>query len=190
MQTSMPVFQRFRREGETIGRLVTGYGELELDLLNCIAKGIGDFNKAIKAMFKPRSETKRIAVADKLGREPYTMLGPRDEFDQVIATMGRCAEIRNQYAHRNFYDDDTERLALVNLEELAKKDELIENLSSLTTVHVTAELVEEQERYFLYVRAAIGYLTDEARFRSNTLRCNPFGPEPPLAKPRLAIEIA
>ena len=50
MPVSMPVFQRFPVEAEIIGRLVVGYGELELDLFNCVVMGISDFD--IKALSK------------------------------------------------------------------------------------------------------------------------------------------
>ena len=58
MPVSMPVFQRFPVEAEIIGRLVVGYGELELDLFNCVVMGISDFDKTAKTMFRHRSETK------------------------------------------------------------------------------------------------------------------------------------
>jgi hypothetical protein len=49
MPVSMPVFQRFPVEAEIIGRLVVGYGELELDLCNCIAMW-NNFNDSFTAV--------------------------------------------------------------------------------------------------------------------------------------------
>jgi hypothetical protein len=34
----MPAFQRFPNEAAIIGRLLAGYAELEIDLLNCVCR--------------------------------------------------------------------------------------------------------------------------------------------------------
>jgi hypothetical protein len=85
----MPIFEKFRVEAAIIGRLVVGYGELELDLCNCIAMG-NNFNESFKAMFSTRSETKRINIAEALGREPYAKLTLGDCFDEAITGMRYC----------------------------------------------------------------------------------------------------
>jgi hypothetical protein len=182
MPVSMPVFQRFPVEAEIIGRLVVGYGELELDLFNCVAMGISDFDNTIKAMFRHRSETKRIRIAETLGQEPYAKLGLGDWFDEAIIGMRYCVQIRNQYAHRNFLDNSG-ILAFVNLEELAKRVEVVKNLLSLTVMQVTPTLLEDQERYFVYVRHTIGFVNYEGRFRSGKIKANPFGPHEKLPQP-------
>ena len=187
MPVSMPVFQRFPVEAEIIGRLVVGYGELELDLFNCVVMGISDFDKTAKTMFKHRSETKRIKIAETFGREPYADLDLSDWFDEAIIGMRYCVQVRNQYAHRNFYDDISGTLAFVNLEELAKRDEIVNDLLSLTVMYVTPVLLEEQERYFMYVRATIGFLNYEGRVRSGKIKANPFGPHEKLTQPPLFL---
>jgi hypothetical protein len=187
MPISMPVFRKFQVEAEIIGRLVVGYGELELDLCNCVAMGIGNLDKAVKSMFGSRSETKRIKIAETLGREPYTNLALGDWFDEAITGIRYCVQVRNQYAHRNFYDDNSGTLAFVNLEELAKREEIVNDLLSLTIKHVAPNLLEEQERYVVYVRATIGFLNYEG-FRSGKIKRNPFGPHEKLVQPPHALE--
>jgi hypothetical protein len=186
MTISVPIFQKFRVEAEVIGRLVVGYGELEVDLCNCIAMGINDLDKTVKAMFRHRSETKRIKIAETLGRNAYAILGLGDYFDEAITGMRYCVQIRNQYAHRNYYED-SEKLAFVNLEELAKREETINDFSSLTIMRVSLTLLEEQERYFVYIRATLGYLNYEGRFRSGKIKGNPFDSHDKLVQPPHAL---
>lgn len=183
---SIPIFQKFRVEAEIIGRLVVGYGELELDLFDCVTTGIGNFNEAFKAMFRTRSETRRIDIAETLARDPYTNLALGDCFDEAITGMRYCVRVRNQYAHRNFLESSG-TLSFVNIEELAKHDEIVNDLFSLTTRCVTPTLLEEQERYFVYVRATIGFLNYEGRFRSGKIKANPFEPHEKLTQPPLFL---
>ena len=80
----MPAFQKFRLEGEIIGRLVVGYGEMELDLCHCIAQGIGDLDMALKAMFRARGETSRIDITEAMGQKVYVSLGIGATFREAI----------------------------------------------------------------------------------------------------------
>jgi hypothetical protein len=58
---------KLRQEREIIGRLLVEYGEMELDLCNCVAMGIDDLDMALKAMFRARGETLRIDIAETKG---------------------------------------------------------------------------------------------------------------------------
>ena len=63
-ETIMPCFDRFPEEGNMIGRLLAGYGELELELCRCVAVINGDLDAAIRAILRERGEQKRIGKAD------------------------------------------------------------------------------------------------------------------------------
>ncbi len=71
----MPAFRKFTLEAAIIGRLLAGYAELEIDLLHCVALAREDFDAVLKAMFRARGETRRIDVADALGRQLYHAAG-------------------------------------------------------------------------------------------------------------------
>ena len=191
MPVSMPVFQRFPVEAEIIGRLVVGYGELELDLCNCIAMW-NNFNDSFKIMFSTRSETKRINIAETLGRELYAKLTLGNCFDEAITGMRYCVLVRNQYAHRSFLENKGV-LAFVNLEEPAKREETVNDLNDLlssTVWHVTSTLLTEQERYFVSVRGKIRFLHYEGRLRSRKIKVNPFDPPEKLVQPPpLALDV-
>src|SRR5215468_6824220 len=100
----MPAFHRFQSEAAIIGRLLAGYAELEIDLLNCVSQARADFDGTLKAMFRVRGETARINVGDALGRQAYLKLGLGPDFELAVSVIRHCLKIRNQYAHRNWYD--------------------------------------------------------------------------------------
>jgi hypothetical protein len=71
MPTIMPCFNRFPKEGDIIGRLLAGYGELELEMAACVAATTDDLNGAIKRLFGIRGESKRIKIADSMMKASY-----------------------------------------------------------------------------------------------------------------------
>jgi hypothetical protein len=165
----MPAFQRFPDEAAIIGRLLAGYAELEIDLLHCVSQVREDFDATLKAMFRIRSETSRINIADALGRQLYHRLGLRSDFEIAVSAMRYCLKIRNQYAHCNWYDDRSGRLAFVNVEEIAKENQFISGFDSLTRRYVDVPTLQEQERYFAYTDL-ISYANYEGRFLTGKLK--------------------
>ena len=73
-------FHGFAIEGEIVGRLLTGYANLEVGLLHCVQMVLGDFDTPLKAMFRVRSERWRIEEGVKLGQRPYNALGLGTDF--------------------------------------------------------------------------------------------------------------
>src|SRR3546814_10168398 len=99
MSTIMPAFDTFPQEGAIIGRLLAGYGEIELSLCMCVVQARDDHDMVFKAMFRPRGETQRIDVADALGRKPYEDAGLGTPFGEVIGAARYCLKIRNPFSH-------------------------------------------------------------------------------------------
>jgi hypothetical protein len=107
-ETIMPCFDRFPEEGNMIGRLLAGYGELELELCRCVAVINGDLDAAIRAILRERGEQKRIGKADSLAKLAYVDAGLGSYYCAAISDMHWCRLIRNQYAHCNWYDTPAE----------------------------------------------------------------------------------
>jgi hypothetical protein len=166
----MPVFQRFPKEAAIIGRLLAGYGELEIDLLHCVSVARKDFDAVLKAMFRTRGETQRLNVADALGRQLYRKLKLGTDFETALAAVRYCLKIRNQYAHCNWYDDYSGRLAFVNVEEVATKNEHVSGFDNITRYYVDVPTLEEQESYFGYAGALLAYANYEGRYRTGELK--------------------
>jgi hypothetical protein len=184
----MPAFHRFPNEAAIIGRLLTGYPELEIDLLHCVSVARVDFDAVVKAMFRARGETQRIDIADALGRQLYHLAGLGTDFDMAVSAVRYCLRIRNQYSHCNWYDDRSGRLAFVNVEEIVKSNQLITGFDNLTRHYIDVPTLEAQERYFSYADALLTYANYEGRFRAGKLPKQIFdkptqSTQPPLHLP-------
>jgi len=180
----MPAFDGFPEAAAIIGRLLAGYAELEIGLLDCVSAAREDFDATLKAMFRVRGETARINVGDALGRQVYDKLGLRADFEMAVSAMRYCLKIRNQYAHCNWYDDRG-RLAFVNVEEVAKGNQPISGFGNLTRRYVDVPILEEQERYFVYANNLIAYATDEGRFQRGKLKTRSWGKPAQVSPPPL-----
>lgn len=179
-------FKTFAYEGAAVGRLLAGYSTLEVGLLHCVQMGLGDFDTVFKAMFRHRGERRRIDEAKKLGRPAYVRLALEAEFQTAIAAMLHCLNIRNQYAHWVWWDDNTGRLAFGNLEDLAKEKAPVKNFHQLGVHHVDAALLDDQEAYFVYADRCLAWVNYEGQFRSGKLQRRVPQPQP-VAPPMLKL---
>jgi hypothetical protein len=145
-----PIHNTFPREMLVIGRLLVDYGELELDLMNCVqAARSFDLNATLKVMFRVRGESNRIDIADGLGRTAYVAVNLETEFDSMIAAMKHCLRIRNKYAHAYWHDPDMGKmLCYVSVEELAKKPAEVRDLTNLKFFFIDEDLLLRQEAFF------------------------------------------
>jgi hypothetical protein len=181
-----PIHKTFPKEMPIIGRILVDYGELELDLMNCVqvARSL-DLNSTLKSMFRIRGELSRIQIADALARVPYTKLNLDAEFSTMIDSMDHCRRIRNKYAHAYWHDPDMgKELCYVSLEELADEKGPVNDLTNLTFFFLDEALLLEQEAFFDYTREVIRFVNYEGRLRSSALRQNMFKLPVPKAPPR------
>jgi hypothetical protein len=155
----MPAFDRFPQEGNLIGRLLAGYGELELELCSCLATVTDDLDGAAKMLFGTRGEKKRIDTADTAMKEAFAKAKLKKEYSHTIECMHWCRELRNQYAHCNWYDTLNEGLCFVNLEEVAK---IVESTIPLEDhrVPINVALLKQQEEFFDYVRKCFWFISE------------------------------
>jgi hypothetical protein len=167
-----PIHNTFPREMSVIGRLLVDYGELELDLMNCVQVARSfDLNATLKAMFRVRGESNRIDIADGIGRAAYVAVNLEAEFDSMIAAIKHCLRIRNKYAHAYWHDPDMGRtLCYVSVEELAKEPAEVRDLTALKCFFIDEELLLRQEAFFWYTRNLITYLNYQGRFNSGALK--------------------
>lgn len=155
-----------------IGRILVDYGELELDLMNCVQVARNrDMNSTLKAMFRIRGEMNRIQIADALGRISYTTLGLGAEFEMMIDALDYCRKVRNKYAYAYWHDPNIgEDLCYVSLEELASEAAPVNDLTNLTFFFIDEPLLLNQEAHFDFVRRLIMYLNYEGRLRAKEIR--------------------
>jgi hypothetical protein len=144
--------QQPRLEGAGVGRLLAGYGELELEICQCVAAaGNNDLDAAIKAIFIIRSAERRIKRAKQMVGSAYRSLGLGMQWAEAISDMDWCREIRNLFAHCHWYDYGPTGLRLFDLETLAKRTSKIGLIES-EVVSVDLALLERQEAFFKYVQ--------------------------------------
>ncbi|MCF8706763.1 hypothetical protein [Rhizorhapis sp. SPR117] len=92
--------RHFPEETAILGRILSGYGELEFDIAFLLQFALGDDRDvAFKSLFGIRGETARIDIADNLMRRRYKEVGLGDDYGEAIGSMRHCLKIRNQYAH-------------------------------------------------------------------------------------------
>jgi hypothetical protein len=184
----LPFVTPFHQEAAIIGRLLAGYTTLEFGLMNCVQVVRGDFDAVLKAMFRPRSETARIDVADALGRHFYHDRGLGTEFEMAVGAIRYCLKIRNQYAHCVWYDDTSGTLAFANLEEIAETNTRLKDPDSLLTVlHVNVALLNEQEQYFVYTDEILRWTNYEGSFKAGKISSNPHPKPNSQKRPSLHI---
>jgi hypothetical protein len=157
MRTILPAFDSFPEEGSIIGRLVTGYGELEYELAMCVGWIVEDNDLAMKLMYRLQGENQRLIAADLLGRRNLKNPRLRTTFEQAVSATHECRKIRNQYAHCN-WGSDANGLWFVNLEDAAEG-----SVRFLTAAHnacrTSLPTLRAQEDYFCYVKDCFEYIT-------------------------------
>jgi hypothetical protein len=91
----LPVFAKFPAEGQIIGRLLVGYGELEIALCRCVAEAVDDLDMVVKEMFGTRmGEYQRIKKAVSIGIHRHKTLELIELFNEIICEMHHCRNIR------------------------------------------------------------------------------------------------
>jgi hypothetical protein len=170
-KTLLPAFVNCPNEGIRVGSILAGYGELELELCACVSAATGDLDAAIKSLFGIRGAEQRIKQANALALERYVEAGLDAPFRKVLNDLDWCRELRNQYAHCQWYYTEREGLCFVDLEETAKQVAKIESLVEYRNA-LPLLLLEQQEAFFVYVRRGFWYLA-EAYQRWNQMRQSP-----------------
>lgn len=183
----MPSFRRFPDEAVIIGRILAGYTDLEVGMMNCVQMATGDFDTTMKVMFRTRGESQRISLADAMGRHIYGDLRLGLEFETALASVKRCLSIRNQYAHCVWWDDNTGQLALADMEDIAVSPDYQTDLRTLPTRHVDVPLLRQQQTYFEYADAWLAFVNYEGRHRAGKLTTQPLPRPAQLGQPPLHL---
>ncbi|HEY2358012.1 MAG TPA: hypothetical protein VGH86_11215 [Phenylobacterium sp.] len=184
MRTILPAFADFPKEGEIIGRLVAGYGELEFDLGLAVGWMTQNREVAMKVIFRAAGENQRILMADALVRPTLKVGKVRTIFEKTIAAMHTCRKIRNQYAHSNWMPREGV-LTFFDLQPMAAEHAPYFD-GNLRPYPITIPTLEQQEDYFCYVSDCLTWLNFEGQLKAGKVPSNPVTqvpkerPEPPM----------
>jgi hypothetical protein len=117
----MPSFHRFPDEAAILGRLLAGYGEIEFILGLCADHALKGQHAGLRALFRLRSESNRLEVADAILRPLASEIDLLPKYETALAAIKHCKKIRNQYAHCHWADHETAGLFFTNVEVQAGK---------------------------------------------------------------------
>src|SRR5215470_12660284 len=173
----MPCFEanQAQAEGMVIGRLLAGYGELEVLLLACRIAAEGMVDLPVRELFSSRGEKRRLVTATAILRSDYTRAGLIGDLQQASDDLDWCRQIRNQYSHCQWYWTTQDGLCFVNLEELAKQPTFILDLTA-GRHPISRSLLEDQEAFFLYVKECLMYLETSYKDWDRRQGGGPLGP--------------
>ncbi|GAN82204.1 hypothetical protein [Acidocella aminolytica] len=156
-------FRVFPGEGAIVGRLLTGYTDIEYQLCFCAGMGGGDVAKAITDIYSKRGEKRRVDIAKQLGGAGYCAAGLGAEFVEAIEDMMLCRTIRNQYAHCIWHDRRVGKLAFAHMEDIASPTGPGADPINLAFEFVDMPLLNHQEQFFFYTRDTLNYLNYRRR---------------------------
>jgi hypothetical protein len=177
----VPDFGRFTAEAGIIGRLLAGYGELELELSSCVGAAIG-MDIALRKLFSKHGAEKRIELAKQHAKALYNKVGLEALFDMVIADIDYCRKIRNQYAHCHWYGTSTDGLGFMDLEAISRSSGAIWPLEAHRRL-IDAALLQKQEAFFKYVQRCFWYLVEEYQTRVSGQVGHKWSLPTPLSRP-------
>lgn len=185
----MPMpFDRFKQEGDLLGRMILEYGEIEW--LLCLLAGhvLGDLDTAMKALYRSRGEQMRMEIADALIRQRIDDATLRQTYEQTFAHMAVCRSLRNQYAHTNWVHAGGDKLCYVAIEELARSNQPIE-MENVVLCHLDIDTVKDQARFFNEVMQNMHYLNMEIQYVMGKSDITGFHYVPNILRPKRAVNL-
>ncbi len=166
-------------EASIIGRILAGYGELEFEFADCLKHFAHDMHSAFAALFRLRSESGRIQVADALIRGPIAALGLGTQYKDTYDAMLHCLKIRNQYAHCHWLEHEGQLLFTMLEDAFDGPD-----TKSLTIRVASLPTLVAQEGYFDYTQRCFWFLSNETQRLKGRIREHPFA-MPPKMQPAI-----
>ncbi|KSV79559.1 hypothetical protein N185_00070 [Sinorhizobium sp. GW3] len=175
----MDSFVSFKPEAELIGRIVVGYTQIEITMMNCALLPNNDnFDHVFKSVYGERFSKNRINTVSNMAKDTYDKFGILDVFLEALSRVDECREIRNSYAHANWWNDGSGRLAFLSLDPLAKRKDHLPGLGSEERRYVDLDLLTRQMEFFQDTESLLNWLNVEARHQSNLHKEN--GPKPAM----------
>lgn len=147
-----PAFINFPEEELYLGRIVIGYGELEILLIHLSGVAINQKWPVLDACHSVRTETGKIDIAVALAKDAMRAQGLGDEFDLSVKYLRHCLTIRNNYAHAHWGE-------FQGTLKFMKADRAFERpLKPVEWRELPLDLIKQQEAFFENTRKWLLYL--------------------------------
>jgi hypothetical protein len=160
-------------ERDLIGKIILAYGVLEVALMEAVTAALnGDTYTATRALFRLKSESNRLEVADALVRPRFAeqKLGPA--WEETYGAFKFCKGIRNTYAHSTWISDERGVLRFGDLERAANTRA---GKSNINFRPLTRPVLERQFAYFMHADHLILWATDQYQMATGQDRKLPEG---------------
>jgi hypothetical protein len=95
-----PAFDRFPAEAALVGRILSGFGELEITTCRNAAVATSLGNTAWKVLYGIGATSARIDTADRLMQSYFEQQGLGEPYKTAMRMLWHCVRIRNQYSPR------------------------------------------------------------------------------------------
>jgi hypothetical protein len=163
-----PFLEDNKSERTEIGKILLGYSELEIALLGCVAAVRNDFDFVFKTIYTTWNAEDRIRKGKKLGEAYFKPYKLDKQFVAGVKAMDHCRDIRNHYAHCQWYGDGSGAgIIFVNLEEEAETTNLLCGIHHLAPKGkqkvIDLPLLEAQYAFFKYVVEIFLFVEHETR---------------------------
>lgn len=178
-----PAFDRFPEEATLVGRILSGFGEVEATVCRNAAHAtlLGDI--AMKALYGLRATSARIHTADRLMRPYFDLHGLGEGHNAAMAMANHCLKIRNQYAHCNWGDHHQAGLFFADLQKSADTEDFTNDWK-----HVDPAVLGRQFDYYGMTLELLEFIHHEMAVKLGQIQSHvwprPTVPsQPPLHNP-------
>jgi len=178
---------QYPEEARLVGAILMGYGELEFELCLCVRSGMLDADSAFRAMFRMRSESQRIDVAEALVAPAIAKHNLASQFANALGALRHCKSIRNQYAHCHWHWEENTGLRFCDMEAAAKSPQ---GQPILKLVSTSVELLTMQVEFFEYCSDWLCHVHYELQLLSGRIGSHTFPAPKPRNRPKLHNEDA
>jgi hypothetical protein len=182
-RTIMPAFERYPKEAALVGKLLSGYGELEYTLAWAVRWIINDADVAFRWLYKSRGESQRISTAESLTFAAVRGRKHEGLWREALDNLKHCLKIRNQYAHATWVDHLKE-LMFVDLEDIVHQPGPIDP-SALKQKAVRVHSLQKQEAYFCHVADQMTFVCYEFQVEDGSRPNHPWPVPGTVARPNL-----
>lgn len=153
-------FERHPAELAVVGKIVLAYGELELAFMDTVRAVLNeDLARSARIIYRLKSESNRLEIADALLAPALGAYAFGGMWNEAYCALKFCKNVRNQYAHAQWVNDDGQ-LRFGDLEEAAqsKGDKFKIRLRPISLAALKKQLA-----YFEYAHHLIMWLGDQVR---------------------------
>jgi len=145
MESILIELDKHPEERDLIGKIILAYGVLEVALLESVRAALNDdIYTATRVIYRLKSESNRLEVADALVRPKMTEKKLKLAWEEAYRAMKVCKGIRNTYAHSQWLSDKG-TLRFGDLDKAAKSPE---GKCEINMRPITKPVLEQQYAYF------------------------------------------